>query len=103
MVFLDLEKAFDRVPHDLIWASLRRHHVPEAYISWVQLLYQDVRNLVRCTAGISPPFNINVGVHQGSALSPLLFITCMDTVTRDLQTPHPWSLLNADDVFLTDR
>ncbi|XP_077061885.1 uncharacterized protein LOC143714541 [Siphateles boraxobius] len=27
----------------------------------------------------------------------------MDTVTRDLQTPHPWSLLYADDVFLADR
>ncbi|ROL42668.1 RNA-directed DNA polymerase from mobile element jockey [Anabarilius grahami] len=30
MAFLDLEKAFDRVPHDLIWNSLHSHGVPEA-------------------------------------------------------------------------
>ncbi|ROL44535.1 hypothetical protein DPX16_18246 [Anabarilius grahami] len=45
----------------------------------------------------------NVGVHQGSALLPLLFILCMDTITADLQSPHPWSLLFADDVFLSSE
>ena len=56
--------------------------------------------VVRCPAGTSPPFTIQTGVHQGSALSPLLFILCMDVVTADIQRPHPWSLLYADDVFL---
>ena len=87
--FLDLEKAFDRVPRDLIWYSLRRHGVPEAYIRWIQLLYSGANSVVRCPAGISPPFSISVGVHQGSALSPLLFILCMDSVIRGIQTPHP--------------
>lgn len=45
---------------------------------------------------------INVGVPPGSALSPLLFIFCMDTKITDLQTPHPWSLLYADNVFLVN-
>jgi len=52
---------------------------------------------------ISPPFHISVGVHQGSALSPLLFILCMDSATADIQHPHPWSLLYADDVFLANK
>lgn len=30
MAFLDLEKAFDRVPHDLIWHALRSHGAPES-------------------------------------------------------------------------
>jgi hypothetical protein len=98
--FLDLEKAFDRVPHDLIWHSLRSHMVPEAYVDWVKLLYRNVTSVVRCSSGISPPFPISVGVHQGSALSPFLFILCMDTITADIQSPHPWCLLYADDVFL---
>ncbi len=33
MAFLDPEKAFDRVPHDLIWRALRLHGVPEEYVS----------------------------------------------------------------------
>ena len=32
IAFVDLEKAFDRVPHDLIWYSLRDAGVPEEYI-----------------------------------------------------------------------
>ncbi|VDO66763.1 unnamed protein product [Heligmosomoides polygyrus] len=45
-------------------------------------------------------FPISVGVHQGSALSPLLFVIVMDAITRDLQKPVPWTLLYADDVML---
>ena len=32
LVFIDLEKAFDRVPRDLIWVALRSFNVPEAYV-----------------------------------------------------------------------
>uniref|UniRef100_A0A3Q4I4B9 ribonuclease H n=1 Tax=Neolamprologus brichardi TaxID=32507 RepID=A0A3Q4I4B9_NEOBR len=102
MVLLDLEKAFNRVPHKLIWRSLRTHGVPEAYVKWTQLLYRNVTSEVRCSAGTSPAFPITVGVHQGSALSPLLFTLCMDTATADLQSPHPWSLLYADDMCLSE-
>uniref|UniRef100_A0A671L7T5 ribonuclease H n=1 Tax=Sinocyclocheilus anshuiensis TaxID=1608454 RepID=A0A671L7T5_9TELE len=102
MAFLDLEKSFDRVPHNLIWRALRFHGVPEEYVKWVELLYHNTSSMVRCPAATSPPFNITVGVHQGSALLPLLFILCMDTMTADLQRPHPWTLLYADDVTLVD-
>ena len=100
MAFLDLEKAFDRIPHDLIWHAMRSHGVPEVYVQWTQLLYRNVTSAIRGPVGTSPSFTINVGVHQGSALSPLLFVLCMDTVTADLQSPHPWTLLYADDVLL---
>ncbi|EYC06061.1 hypothetical protein Y032_0078g1173 [Ancylostoma ceylanicum] len=39
-------------------------------------------------------------VHQGSALSPFLFILCMDAVSGDLQSKPPWKLLHADDVVV---
>ncbi|EYC10880.1 hypothetical protein Y032_0053g2350 [Ancylostoma ceylanicum] len=100
LAFLDLEKAFDRVPRELIWLSLRAHGVPEEYVRWTQLLYKDAKSSVRCAAGTSPPFEVCVGVHQGSALSPLLFILCMDTISSDLQSTTPWTLLYADDVMI---
>ncbi|ETN86061.1 hypothetical protein NECAME_16499 [Necator americanus] len=58
LAFLDLEKAFDRVSHELLWMSMRSHAVPEKYD-------------IRCAAGTSSPFPVQVGVHQGSSLSPL--------------------------------
>ncbi|VDP45940.1 unnamed protein product [Heligmosomoides polygyrus] len=45
-------------------------------------------------------FPFSVGVHQGSALSPVLFVIVMDAITRDLQRTAPWTLLYADDVML---
>src|SRR5699024_2588073 len=93
MAFLDLEKAFDRVPHELIWFALRSHNVPESLVRMVQLLYRQPASRVRCAAGLSEEFCINVGVHQGSALSPLLFILVMDTITRDIQRKVPYTLL----------
>lgn len=100
IAFLDLEKAFDRVPHELIWHALRQHQIPEHLVEWVKLLYIGPRSRVRCTAGVSKPFRISVGVHQGSVLSPLLFILVMDTLTSDIQRQAPYTLLYADDVFL---
>lgn len=84
VAFLDLEKAFDRVPHKFIWHALQSHNVPEAYVQWTQLLYHSITSTVRSSVGTSPPFTINVGVHQGSVLSPLRFVLCMDTVMLDL-------------------
>ncbi|EYC42513.1 hypothetical protein Y032_0528g2973, partial [Ancylostoma ceylanicum] len=100
LAFLHLEKAFDRIPRKLIWLSLRDHGVPEEYVRWVQLLYSNVTSSVRSAAGTSAPFDVHVGVHQGSALSPLLFILCMDTVSSELQSRPLWTLLYADDVVV---
>ncbi|EYC04720.1 hypothetical protein Y032_0086g1952 [Ancylostoma ceylanicum] len=80
--------------------SLRKHGVPEEYVRWIKLLYQKPSSVVRCSAGTSKRFPVEVGVHQGSVLSPLLFILCVDTITRDIQKPQPWCLLYADDVML---
>ncbi|KAK6741987.1 hypothetical protein RB195_009702 [Necator americanus] len=100
LAFLDLEKAFDRVPHELLWMSMRSHSVPEEYVRWTKLLYAKPTSVVQCAAGTSRPFPVQVGVHQGSSLSPLLFILCMDTITKEIQKQHPWTLLFADDVML---
>ncbi|VDP50919.1 unnamed protein product [Heligmosomoides polygyrus] len=34
--FLDLEKAFDRAPSEVIWYALRQHNVPEELIEWAK-------------------------------------------------------------------
>ncbi|KAK6762631.1 hypothetical protein RB195_023378 [Necator americanus] len=85
LAFLDLEKAFDRVPHELLWMSMKSHRVPDEYVRWTKLLYAKPTSVVRCAAGTSRPFPVQVGVHQGSSFSPLLFILCMDMITKQIQ------------------
>ncbi|KAK6762979.1 hypothetical protein RB195_023618 [Necator americanus] len=103
LAFLHLEKAFDRVAHELLWISMRSHRVPEEYVWWRKLFYAKPTSIVRCAAGTSRSFPVQVGVHQGSSLSPLLFILCMDTMTKEIQKQHPWTLLFADDVMLASE
>ena len=50
--------------------------------------------------GVTEEFEVGVGLHQGSALSPLLFIIVMDRVSRKVRGGLPWELLYADDLVL---
>ena len=106
--FVDLEKAYDRVPRELIWWALRRQGVNEYLIQAVQTLYRNSISTVRITTrkGIEfgPQFDVETGVHQGSALSPLLFITVMQEVTKHVARGTPWEMLFADDlVIITEK
>ena len=74
MVFVDLEKAYDRVPRELIWWCLRKKGVPEGYVTIIQDMYNECETLVSISTGNTEYFHVGVGLHQGSALSPLLFI-----------------------------
>ena len=100
-VFVDLEKAFDRIPRKAIEWALRRQLVPECLVELVMMLYTDSKSRVRVAGGLSEEFPINVGVHQGSALSPLLFILVMDEATKECRGDEMWELLYADDLVLT--
>ena len=45
-------------------------------------------------------FGVSVGVHQGSVLSPLLFILTLDALSQDFRAGLPSELLYADDLVL---
>ena len=66
--------AFDRVPRDVIWWAMRKLGIEEWLVRLVQSMYKGVRSRVRIGDGYSEEFGVGVGVHQGSVLSPLLFI-----------------------------
>ena len=59
--------------------------------------------MVKRMMGLSRNFDIRVGVHQGSALSPLLFITVIEEATKMAGEGGPWELLYADYLVLTSE
>ena len=101
MAFIDLKKAFDRVPWDVIWWAMRKLGIDEWLVRLVQSMYKDVRSRVRVGDGYSEEFGVGVGVHQGSVLSPLLFIIVLEALSREFRTGCPWELLYADDLMIS--
>ena len=64
-MFIDLEKAYDRIPRSEVWNCLRIKRVPEKYIKVIQDMYKDSETQIRTPAGRSESFTVTVGVHQG--------------------------------------
>ena len=63
-------------------------------------MYQGCKTVVRSAAGESKSFGLKVGLHQGSALSPYLFLLLMDVLTQDVRKDVPGSMVFADDIVL---
>ena len=98
--FVDLEKAFDRIPRRVLWWALRSLGVEEWAIRVIQGMYRNARSRVRVNGQYSEEFNVGVGVHQGSVLSPLLFVLVLEALSREFRTGVPWELLYADDLVI---
>jgi hypothetical protein len=66
----------------------------------IQECYRKVTTRVRSTLGMTENFKVNVGLHQGSALSPFLFNKVFDVVTEEVRENPHWCLLYADALCL---
>ena len=100
LAFVDLEKAFDRVPRDVVWWALRSLGVDEWIVSVIKSMYENATTSVKVNGRESKAFSVKVGVHQGSVLSPLLFIIVLEALSREFREGLPLELLYADDLVL---
>ena len=99
-VFVDLEKAYDRVPREELWYCMRKSEVNEKYVRVVQYMYENSLTAVRSAVGMTEWFEVKVGLHQGSALSPFLFAVLMDRLTDGVRQDSPWNMMFADDIVI---
>ena len=99
--FIDLEKAFDTVPREMVMATLRWMGVPEAEVKMVEGMYEKKTARVVVGEGASEAFEVKIGLRQGSVLSPLLFISVLDLISRNTVMKDALKkLLYADDLAL---
>ena len=64
-------------------------------------MYEDNITLVSTTVGETGVIEIKIRLHQGSALSPLLFIIIMDVITKDIEEEASLAMLFGDDIALS--
>ncbi|KAK3524928.1 hypothetical protein QTP86_011499 [Hemibagrus guttatus] len=100
VVEIYLEKAYDRVPREELWYCMRKSGVAEKYVRVVQDMYERSRTVVRCAVGQTEEFKVEVGLHQGSALSPFLFAIVMDQLPEEVRQESPWTMMFADDIVI---
>ena len=99
-VFVVLDKAYDKVPRDEVWYCMRKSGLAEKYVRILQDMYYGSTTAVRCAVGVTEGFEVKVGLHQGSALSPCLLAMVMDRMTDEIREEAPWTMMFADDIVI---
>jgi hypothetical protein len=97
---MDLEKAFNRVPRNVLWWALRQLGVDEWIVRVIHSMYEGALTSVNLGVGDSIAFPVKVGVRQRSVLSPLLFIIVQEAVSKKFRNGLLWELFHANDLAL---
>ena len=101
LAYVDLEKAFDTLPRKMAMATLRWMGAPESEVRMVEAMYENTKGRVVVGSGMSNEFQVTIGLKQGSALSPLLFIFVMELISRKISTADALrKMMYADDLVI---
>jgi predicted membrane protein len=74
MMSLDIQSAFDRVPRDKLLKILASRGIPNWLVRMVHSFLSHRSTSIKLPEHTSRPYWVNVGIPQGSPLSPILFM-----------------------------
>jgi hypothetical protein len=63
MIFIDLEKAYDKISRNIMWWALKKKLVPTKYVTLIKNMYTNIVIYVRACDNVSNTFPIKIGLH----------------------------------------
>ena len=91
-VFIDFKKAFDRVWHEALWATMRKYNINASIIRAVENLYDKAQSAVLFNGSTGEWFRTTVGVRQGCLLSPTLLNIFLERIMCEALDDHEGSV-----------
>ena len=91
----------DRISGEKKRKCLQSAETSECYVRVITDMCHGATATVRCAAGLTKEFEIRVGLHQDSALSPFLFAIIMNKLTEDIRKKAPWDMMVAYEIVLS--
>ena len=88
VLFLDFEKAYDRVDWNFMEGTLLKMGFPNRWIRGVSALYRNAHSSVLFAGDIGRRFSISRSVRQGCPLAPFLFLLVAEVFSVHLNSQH---------------
>ena len=85
ILLLDQEKAFDKVSHEYLFATLQKLGFNNPFINTLKTIYSNGYSRVKFNDSLSEPISLERGVRQGDPLSPLLFVFAMEPLIAAIE------------------
>ena len=96
IIYLDVSKIFDKVPHEALLIKLRHAGIAGSLHNWFRSYLSDRTQATAMPGALSAALPITSGVIQGSVLGPVLFLIYINSIFSSIK--HGQIYLFADDI-----
>ncbi|MEW8544384.1 MAG: reverse transcriptase domain-containing protein [Candidatus Thiodiazotropha sp.] len=85
---MDFKKAYGRVWHAAVWATMRKYNINANLVRAIEHLYDKAISVVQLNGNTGERFRTTVGVRQGCLLLPILFNSFLERIMSDVLEEH---------------
>ena len=85
-IFLDQEKAFDRVDHQFLYRTLQAFGFGDTFIHWLSQMYASASTRVKVNGFLTDSIPLRRGVRQGDPLSFYLYLFNIELLALQLRS-----------------